>query len=390
MKKIKKVLDILFGVCFVAVIFIPFLMLDTKTEDSTLENRALTKWPGLHFDKLHTEWYGHYVEDRVGFRNTAIVLNADLTYKVFGQFSEDLHMFGKDGYIFPADEGYVQNYQRLNINEDLMDDLMTYLFRTNAYVKENNGLFVFMICPDKASVYGEYMPDTIYVDESRESTLDMAERKLQEQKIPHVVPHEEFRQLKEDVQIYNQKYDCAHWNDLGAFYGLSMVDEIINETYPDIPVMREEDFGGGEYGEEAFGESWEMIWGLEFFAASESIPDRIPKLMCIRGSDGPVATDSPYRADVPVEAGNNMAYFYNEGAPNDKTVLILHDSFMDNRETWYTYRYREVYFTSRVNYTHMKDYIDLIRPDVVIFELAERSFADDLAAYTQLGEISYQ
>ena len=38
----------------------------------------------------------------------------------------------------------------------------------------------------------------------------------------------------------------------------------------------------------------------------------------------------------------------------------------------------------------MKDYIDLIRPDVVIFELAERSFADDLAAYTQLGEISYQ
>lgn len=389
MKKIKKVLDILFAVCFVAVIFIPFLMLDTETEDSELENRALTKWPGLHFDKLHTEWYGHYVEDRVGFRNEAIVLNADITYEVFGQFSEDLHMFGKKEYIFPADEGYVQNYQRLNIDEDLMDDLMTYLSRTNAYVRENDGLFVFMICPDKASVYGEYMPDTIYVDESRESTLDMAERKLDRLQIPHVVPHEEFRQIKEDVQIYNQKYDCAHWNALGAFYGLSMVDEIIYETYPDIPVMKEEDFGGGAYGGEEFGKSWGITWGLEFFATSEPILDCIPNLECREISAYTAAADSPYRVDVPVEPGNNMAYFYNEEAPNDKTVLILHDSFMDNRETWYTYRYREVYFTSRVNYTHMKDYIDLIRPDVVIFELAERSFADDLAAYTQLGEISY-
>ena len=45
-----------------------------------------------------------------------------------------------------------------------------------------------------------------------------------------MVPHEEFREIKEREQIYNKKYDCAHWNDLGAFYGLAMVDEVIHET----------------------------------------------------------------------------------------------------------------------------------------------------------------
>ena len=51
MNRKKKAADILFGVCFVAMIFIPFLMLDTRESiDSSLENRALTKWPGLYFD----------------------------------------------------------------------------------------------------------------------------------------------------------------------------------------------------------------------------------------------------------------------------------------------------------------------------------------------------
>lgn len=381
MDRKKKAADIVFGICFMAMIFVPFLMLDTREHiDSSLENRALTQWPGLAFDKLHTEWYGHYVEDRVGFRDAAIVFNADISYYLFGEFSEELHMPGKEGYIFPADEGYVQNYQRLNVDEGLMDGLMTYLSRSNAYIKEKGGLFVFMIAPNKSSVYGEYMPGGIYVDETRESTLDMAERKLEALGIPHVVPHEAFREIKEREQIYNEKYDCAHWNDLGAFYGLSMVDEVIREACPDIPAMERGDFE----------ESIETVQGLEFFAASREIPDQVPRLSCSAPSASGIVTDSPYRVDVPVMAGNNMAYFYNENALSDRCVLILHDSFLDDRETWYTYRYKEVYFTSRVNYTYMKDYIDLIGPDVVIFELAERSFADDLAAYTELSTISFE
>ena len=103
-----------------------------------------------------------------------------------------------------------------------------------------------------------------------------------------------------------------------------------------------------------------------------------------------VQSDSPYRVDIPMQPGNAVAYYYNENALTDRTILILHDSFLDHKETWYTYRYREVYYGSRGNYTNMKAYIDLIQPDVIIFEVAERAFADDLHAYTELGNVIYQ
>ncbi len=379
MKPVKKVADVLFILVFMVMIFVPFLMLDTTEEiHSELENRAMTRWPGIHFDKLHTEWYGHYVEDRVGFREEAIKINADLNYRLFGDFSEELHMFGKDGYIFPADEGYVQNYQRINISEPLMDNLVTYASRTSAYAKENGCLFVLMICPNKSSVYGDYMPETIYVDEAKESTLDLAKRRMTEENVACVIPHEEFRVQKEEEQIYNVKYDCAHWNDLGALYGLTMVDEIISETYADIPMMRRSDFTL----------TWEEVDSLEFYTTDEPIYDILPKLQLTEPAT--VATDSAYRVDIPVQPGNAIAYFYNEDAQNDRTILVLHDSFLDYKESWYTYRYREVYYGSRVNYTNMKAYIDLIQPDVIVFEVAERAFADDLHAYTELGNVVYE
>lgn len=376
MEQKRKLWDILFGICFVVMIFVPFIMLDTReTIDSELENRSLTKWPGLYFDKLHMEWYGHYVEDRVGFRDQAILLNGDINYNLFGRFSETMHMFGKEGYVFPADEGYIGNYQRLNVNEDLVDDLVSYLSGCNSYAKEQGSLFVFLICPNKSSVYGDHMPESIYVDESRQSVLELTEEKLEEQGILTVIPHEKLHALSAEEQVYNVKYDCAHWNDLGAFYGLQMVDEKIEETYDDIPVMEREDFAL----------DWEEVNSLEFYVTRTPIRDRLPKLSLIAPTSQNVVIDSPYRVDVPVMPGNIMAYYYNEDAPNDKTILILHDSFMDTRAHWYTYRYKEVYFAARVNYAYIKDYMDLIRPDVVLFELAERSFADDLGAYDQLG-----
>ena len=101
--KTKKVINFIFALVFVGMIFLPFCLLDTtEIIDSTLENRRMTMWPGWHFNQEINAWYGHYVEDRVAFRETAVRFYMDATYAVFGEFSEDLHMYGKDGEVFPA------------------------------------------------------------------------------------------------------------------------------------------------------------------------------------------------------------------------------------------------------------------------------------------------
>nr|MCR5655432.1 hypothetical protein [Lachnospiraceae bacterium] len=99
-KNRPKLHTVLFIVLFLAMLIVPALMLDaTEPLLSDLENRAMTVWPGLGFDKAHMDWYGHYAEDRVGFRQQAIAANNYLNFHLFREFDEDIHMYGKSGHI---------------------------------------------------------------------------------------------------------------------------------------------------------------------------------------------------------------------------------------------------------------------------------------------------
>lgn len=373
--KLHKGLDLLFCVLFVGMIFVPFLLLDTTdTIDSTLENRTLTKWPGWHFNQEINEWYGHYVEDRVACRETAIRFNIDTTYALFHEFSEDLHMYGKEGYIFPADDAYIKAYQHLNTDEPLIDSLVTYLDRTNQYLSRQGITFVFTVGLDKKSVYGQYFPESIHVDEEKEGIMSMLSRKLADANVPYVIPIEQFREATKTDQIYNKTYDCAHWNDLGSMLGIQLVDELIRKDRPNLPPLLAEDFKL----------SYEPRQ-LEFI--SLPIEEEVPVYTLKQKLQLSADTDST--DGLPVINGTSIQSYVNPDAVCEETILIMHDSFLEDNYKYFTYRYRKVYMVPRQNYTNMQAYVEALQPDVVLYENAERSFVDDLYAYTELSNITY-
>lgn len=374
--RLKWGLDLVFVLMFMACIFVPFVLLDTtETIDSKLENRSLTKWPGIDLTGEHNEWYGHYVEDRVAFREDAIRFYIKGTYALFHEFSEDLHMYGKDDWIFPADDAYIKAYQHLNTDEELIDDLVTYLSRTNAYMESEGITFLFTVGMDKKTVYGEYFPDSIHVDESKESILDMLSRKLEEADVPFVIPVKEFRGRTETEQIYNKSYDCAHWNDLGSLYGMQLVDEVIRENHPELPPLLEEDFSL----------SYETR-NIEFIdlPIAEEVPVYTVKQKLRLGVHNKKA------GKLTTVPGTTIQGYYNPDAVCDTKILIVHDSFLEENHKYFTYRYREVYMVPRQNYTHLQEYVEALHPDVVLFENAERAFVDDLYAYTELADVTYE
>ena len=108
------------------------------TDENLIHKKA------VEMRKKTDEQLVHYVEDRVAFRETAVRFYMDATYAVFGEFSEDLHMYGKDGEVFPADDGYIRAYQHLATDEELIDSLVTYLDRTNQYLEKQGIPFVFL------------------------------------------------------------------------------------------------------------------------------------------------------------------------------------------------------------------------------------------------------
>ena len=376
--KTKKVITFIFALVFVGMIFLPFCLLDTtEVIDSSLENRRMTMWPGWHFNQEINAWYGHYVEDRVAFRETAVRFYMDATYAVFGEFSEDLHMYGKDGEVFPADDGYIRAYQHLATDEELIDSLVTYLDRTNQYLEKQGIPFVFLAGLDKKTVYGEEMPDYIRVDTTKESIMEMLARKLTEKQVPYVIPVQELRDAKQVERVYNQKYDSAHWNARGAMIGLRLLNEKVREMDPDVPLLTEDVFTAS---------SEEKT--LEFI--SLPITEQVPVYMLKSEYGDSILADGSLLDVLPHVAGTGIQHYLNENALSDKTILILQDSFLDGKQDFFAYRYQNVYMISRQNYESMQYYVETLKPDVVVFENAERAFVDDLYAYTNLANVTYE
>lgn len=376
--KTKKVINFIFALIFVGMIFLPFCLLDTtEIIDSSLENRRMTMWPGWHFNQEINAWYGHYVEDRVAFRETAVRFYMDATYAVFGEFSEDLHMYGKDGEIFPADDGYIRAYQHLATDEELIDSLVTYLDRTNQYLEKQGIPFVFLAGLDKKTVYGEEMPDYIHVDTTKESIMEMLARKLTEKQVPYVIPVQELQEAKQVERVYNQKYDSAHWNARGAMIGLRLLNEKVREMDPDVPLLTEDVFTLS---------SEEKT--LEFI--SLPITEQVPVYTLKPEYSDSIQADGSLLDVLPHVAGTGIQHYLNENALSDKTILILQDSFLDGKQDFFACRYQNVYMISRQNYESMQYYVETLKPDVVIFENAERAFVDDLYAYTNLANVTYE
>lgn len=376
--KTEKMVNFIFVIVFVGMIFLPFCLLDTtEIIDSSLENRRMTMWPGWHFNQEINAWYGHYVEDRVAFRETAVRFYMDATYAVFGEFSEDLHMYGKDGEVFPADDGYIRAYQHLATDEELIDSLVTYLDRTNQYLEKQGIPFVFLAGLDKKTVYGEEMPDYIHVDTTKESIMEMLARKLTEKQVPYVIPVQELRDAKQVERVYNQKYDSAHWNARGAMIGLRLLNEKVREMDPDVPLLTEDVFTAS---------SEEKT--LEFI--SLPITEQVPVYMLKSEYGDSILADGSLLDVLPHVAGTGIQHYLNENALSDKTILILQDSFLDGKQDFFAYRYQNVYMISRQNYESMQYYVETLKPDVVVFENAERAFVDDLYAYTNLANVTYE
>ena len=383
-EKSRKIINYIYSIAFVGMLLLPFLLLDTtEIIDSETENRRMTMWPGLHLDGSYNEWYGHYVEDRVAFREQAAALYMNAVYDIFGEFAEDLHMYAKEGEVFPADADYISAYQHLATDEELIDSMVTYLDRTSRYLEQQEIPFVFLVGLDKKTVYGQYMPDWIHVDESRESIMENLSRKLDEKQVPYVIPIDKFRQAatRDENRIYNKLADTAHWNDNGKMLGMQLLNERIRKLQGDL----------GKEQIPVFDKDWFLqsrdIIGLEFL--SLPIQEEVPRWTLQQQFLAGATPEEGFIDTVPHVEGPYVAHLSNPSALSDQKLLIFGDSFMQDNMQYLQPQFREIYSFGRQNYENVQTYVEMLKPDVVVFENAERAFVDDLYNYTNLAEVTY-
>lgn len=373
----KAISNGIFVGIFMLMLIVPMIFINTKPQQvSEIDNKTLTEWQGLDVMLKERENFEAYLNDRIGFREQAIEAYIELNDKLFHVMVHPLFMYGKEGHIYFKDKDYIAAYQRLNTNEEYLDSFVDFLSKTNTYLKDKNIEFLYFLCPDKKSIYPEYFPDYIHVKEDETCVIDYMSSRLSETDMEYIIPKEELLKAKEDKVIYNKLYDATHWNEFGAFVGHHMIDDHIQSWFDDVRPLTEDDYD------------------LDFvtmntldvakFPIKEDVPVYTLKVDYSQDASGYLMPN------LICDTNTFYSHYINPDCENDRKLLIFTDSYFANYQWMYNNRFKEVYFVHRQNYEYLQYFVNLLFPDAVIFETAERSITSEMPLLAIFEDYYYE
>lgn len=184
-------------------------------------NEKLSDFPGLKTKdgEINTEYLGQvsdWIGDHFLFRQKWISLDNWISAKIFGTSGNTGVILGSDGWLYYSDT--LSDYT----GTDPMGNRELFAAARNLqliqqHCEENNRKFLFMIAPNKNSLYGENMPDYGYVGEN--SNAQRLMELLKDSGVHTVDLFENFR--RQDTVLYFA-HD-SHWNTKGAALGADLI-----------------------------------------------------------------------------------------------------------------------------------------------------------------------
>lgn len=213
--RIINISNIFFLLLIVVVVALSALCMNNdKDAISVAENRNLaTIAPMSEGINPFMESVDSYVNDRIGFREMLVSGYSELTTKVLKMQNEYV-IQGDDGWLFYRDD--LASYTGHNNTEENVEYCVSILKALDQWYKAGGSQFVFLVAPNKSTIYSQYMPD--YIGKAPVSLMDALVERLDEEGIMYVYPKEELLAASESVEVY-PKLD-SHWNSYGSKYAL--------------------------------------------------------------------------------------------------------------------------------------------------------------------------
>lgn len=194
--------------------------------------------------------FDKYVSANFGFRSRFIQLNNQLKYNIFNESGSDEVIAGDKGFLFY--KSALHDY----IGEDILSDaeigeIAGYIKSLQAECEKLGAEFVFVVAPNKMSIYGEYMP-YYYIKSEEKGNYEKLMIELEKKGVAFVDLKQVLLQNKEAGLIYH-KLD-SHWNNVGA--------GIAYEAIMDKAGLSHREYSTLEYetGKDFVGDLYEMLF----------------------------------------------------------------------------------------------------------------------------------
>lgn len=214
---------------------------------SNSENRNLANKPelkGLSFKaaSYYTKDFEKYFNDHYGFRDMLVRLNSIMHVKLLGISTTERVILGNQGWLYyddPNDGVSLKDYAgEANFTREELELMRHKIVALNQRLREKNIHFIFVIVPNKHTVYPEYLPLSVRRKKGSVTRIDQVCQCLKGAGIDLVDLRAKMCSSKGSNQYPLYYHTDTHWNQLGAFLGYEEIIMHVRNKYPQVDAMK--------------------------------------------------------------------------------------------------------------------------------------------------------
>ena len=354
-------IKITFIISILIVLFLPVFFFNVKTDVSNTEKRKLAPKPHLlkddHFNERLFAECDNYLQDHMGFREALIYFDSKNPLKIEVSTNFDRAIKGKDGWFFFTDPAYGNNlldfYKRNLLNDEQLNDFLHSIKEITSWCDQNNIKYIFLIGPNKHSVYPEFYPFDRPKGMTRTDQLTEIFHKLD---VPYIYPRDYLISKKPDYNFPLYYQTDTHWNLEGAYLTYNLLkDEIISlfpqTKFPNPPYKR-------------------------VISESTNFGDLLP-ILNLKESKCTIVDynlEGKQKTDYYTYLKNeDQGGIHTKGNnPDLPRAIVFRDSFFVALEPFVSPLFSEVDYIWKPFNDSYKNYILEYKPDIIIFESVER------------------
>jgi alginate O-acetyltransferase complex protein AlgJ len=322
------------------------------------EKRVLARFPqfksGLGGLKKYVAGLEACFNDHFGYRNRLIFWHTKWTHDFLRSSSVPKVLIGKDGWLFWAGDQMVEHYRGVNqFTPQELEDWKTLLEHRRDWLAQRGIKYIFVIAPDKQSIYPEYLPD--WMTKVRlETKLDQFFAYMHSHSTVEVLDlRPALRDAKKTAPTYFK--NDAHWNFFGGFLACHEIATELSKQMPGIKPLSLDSF--------ELKNTTRNFGDLEMFLGMDLTDDKAvslnpkPSLPVLGMSEQVESQQGSFFSTNPVIQGN---------------AIVFRDSFAFFMEPYLGYHFGKVSYIWRQGLK--AESIESEKPIVVISEMVERNF----------------
>ena len=336
------------------------------------ENRELASFPQVSLASLgdFPSQFEAFYKDHVPFKNALVNFNNFIDTEFFQTTKIGDVVIGEDNWLFylPSKDGEnaMADYQKTNVYSlEQSAETAAKIEKVRDWFLDNGvGQFHYYVAPSKETIYSEYMPDKPEVIGVGDSRMETFARYMKENS------DGEFDFLADYLEKYSEKYQLfrkydTHMNNLGGYItNEKIVEDLTGECLPigAIQVMMGTNPCRGDLSR-MIGRYKELDddreYGLEHF--HDGVRYKVKKEKS--------------------EGGEEILKVFKSNSSNEKTLMVIGDSFRLRLEKYMPYRYQKTVFVRIDDFN--QELLEKYMPDDVILITVERDqrYMENLDSY---------